>query len=108
MNPTITYLSPEKKKLSSLTFIKSQARAKNNPTNFNLLFYKYFIKEEHELNLKKYLIELYHDLSHLSLKEENGVSFETFICYLNIYILQNLFINYLNLFLIYTIQIEMV
>ena len=83
MNPTITYLSPEKKKLSSLTFIKSQARAKNNPTNFNLLFYKYFIKEEHELNLKKYLIELYHDLSHLSLKEENGVSFETFICYLN-------------------------
>ena len=83
MNPTITYLSPEKKKLSHLTFIKSHARAKNNPTNFNLLFYKYFIKEEHKLNLKKYLIELYHDLSHLSLKEENGVSFETFICYLN-------------------------
>ena len=63
--------------------LRSTIRAKNIPINFKMLFEKYFIKEENQINLKKYLVELYHDLSHFSLKEENGVSYETFIYFLN-------------------------
>ena len=63
--------------------LRSTVRAKNIPINFKMLFDKYFIKGENQINLKKYLVELYHDLSHFSLKEENGVSYETFIYFLN-------------------------
>ena len=63
--------------------LRSTVRTKNTPINFTILFEKYFIKEENQLNLKKYLIELYHDLSHFSSKEEKGVSYETFIYFMN-------------------------
>ena len=76
--------SPEiRKKRYNHTMLYSTIREKNKPINFNILFEKYFIKDENKLNLKKYLIELYHDLSHFSSNEEKGVSYETFIYFLN-------------------------
>ena len=63
--------------------LRSTVRTKNTPINFTILFEKYFIKEENQLNLKKYLIELYHELSHFSSKEDKGVSYETFIYFMN-------------------------
>ena len=76
--------SPDKRKrIAHISLLRSTIRAKNTPINFNILFEKYFIKEENKTNLKKYLVELYHDLSHFSSKEENGVSYETFIYFLN-------------------------
>ena len=79
-----SFSSPDKrKKTSRISLLRSTIRAKNTPINFNVLFEKFFIKEENLLNLKKYLIELYHDLSHFSSKEEKGVSYETFIYFLN-------------------------
>ena len=78
------YSSPSKiKRTTHFSLLRTTIRAKNTPINFNLLFEKYFINEENKINLKKYLIELYHDLSHFSSKEENGISYETFIYYLN-------------------------
>ena len=77
--------TPEKNKQSyRLSTIRTTLREKSKPINFSILFSKYFIKEENKKNLKKYLIELYHDLSHFSSREEKGVSYDTFIYYLNI------------------------
>ena len=84
----------------------NQQNNNNNPINFNLIFRRYFIQEKNKLNFKKYLIELYHDLSYLSSEEEKGVSKETFFYFLNmpIPIINNIFKlldkdknNYLNL-----------
>jgi hypothetical protein len=84
----------------------NQQNNNNNPINFNLIFRRYFIQEKNKLNFKKYLIELYHDLSYLSSEEEKGVSKETFFYFLNmpIPIISNIFKlldkdknNYLNL-----------
>ena len=77
-------LSPvnQRKRLRS-DLLRSTVRTKSTPINLKILFEKYFIKEENQINLKKYLVELYHDLSHFSSKEENGVSYETFIYFLN-------------------------
>ena len=78
------YSSPPKaKRATHLSLLRTTIRAKSTPINFNILFEKYFLKEEDKINLKKYLIELYHDLSHFSSKEENGISYETFIYFLN-------------------------
>ena len=78
------YSSPQQiKRTSNISLLGNTIRAKNSPINFNALFEKYFIKEYNKLNLKKYLIELYHDLSHFSSKEEKGISYDTFIYYLN-------------------------
>ena len=77
--------TPEKNKQSyRLSTLRTTLREKSKPINFSILFNKYFIKEENKKNLKKYLIELYHDLSHFSSREEKGVSYDTFIYYLNI------------------------
>ena len=77
--------TPEKNKQSyRLSILRTTLREKSKPINFSILFNKYFIKEENKKNLKKYLIELYHDLSHFSSREEKGVSYDTFIYYLNI------------------------
>ena len=102
-----TFKSPEtRKKIYHLSTLRTTLRAKNKPINFNILFSKYFIKEENKINLKKYLVELYHDLSHFSPKEEKGIPYDTFIYYLNmpIPIAANIFKlldkdknNYLNL-----------
>ena len=68
------YSSPPKaKRATHLSLLRTTIRAKSTPINFNILFEKYFLKEEDKINLKKYLIELYHDLSHFSSKEENGI-----------------------------------
>ena len=53
-----------------LSTLRTTLREKNKPINFGILFSKYFIKEENKINLKKYLVELYHDLSHFSPKKE--------------------------------------
>jgi len=73
-----------KDKRSRSTLFKKNKKIINNPINFNLLFKRYFISEENKLNFKKYLIELYHDLSYLSSEEEKGVSHETFFFFLDI------------------------
>ena len=76
--------SPDnKKRRFRLNIVNSTVRAKNTLVSFNHLFEKYFIKEENQKNLKKYLIELFHDLAHFSSNEEKGVSYETFIFFLN-------------------------
>ena len=85
---------------------ENQQNNNNNPINFNLIFRIYFIQEKNKINFKKYLIELYHDLSYLSSEEEKGVSKETFFYFLNMPfpIINNIFKlldkdknNYLNL-----------
>ena len=85
---------------------ENQQNNNNNPINFKLIFRRYFIQEKNKLNFRKYLIELYHDLSYLSSEEEKGVSKETFFYFLNMPfpIINNIFKildkdknNYLNL-----------
>ena len=50
--------SPDnKKRRFRLNIVNSTVRAKNTLVSFNHLFEKYFIKEENQKNLKKYLIE---------------------------------------------------
>ena len=78
------YFIRHKDKRSRSTLFKKNKKIINNPINFNLLFKRYFISEENKLNFKKYLIELYHDLSYLSSEEEKGVSHETFFFFLDI------------------------
>ena len=84
-----------KDKRSRSTLFKKNKKIINNPINFNLLFKRYFISEENKLNFKKYLIELYHDLSYLSSEEEKGVSHETFFFFLDIpFPISNNILNY--------------
>ena len=102
-----TFKTPERhKELYRFSTLRTTLREKNKPINFGILFSKYFIKEENKINLKKYLVELYHDLSHFSPNEEKGISYDTFIYYLNmpIPVAANIFKlldkdknNYLNL-----------
>ena len=80
-----TFKTPERhKELYRFSTLRTTLREKNKPINFGILFSKYFIKEENKINLKKYLVELYHDLSHFSPNEEKGISYDTFIYYLNL------------------------
>ena len=73
-----------KEKRSRSTLFRKQTKNINNPIKFKLLFKKYYIIEENILNFKKYLIELFHDLSYLSSEEEKGISRETFFFFLDI------------------------
>ena len=73
-----------KEKRSRSTLFKKSKNNNHNQIEFDLLFKKYFIPEENKLNFKKYLIELFHDLTYLSSEEEKGVSHETFFFYFNI------------------------
>ena len=73
-----------KDKRSRSTLFRKPTKNITNPINFKLLFKKYYITEENKLNFKKYLIELFHDLSYLSSEEEKGVSRETFFFFLDI------------------------
>ena len=80
-----TLKTPERHKdIHRLSILRTTLKERNKPINFSILFSKYFIKEENKINLKKYLVELYHDLSHFSPNEEKGISYDTFIYYLNI------------------------
>ena len=102
-----TLKTPERHKdIHRLSILRTTLKERNRPINFSILFSKYFIKEENKINLKKYLVELYHDLSHFSPNEEKGISYDTFIYYLNmpIPVAANIFKlldkdknNYLNL-----------
>ena len=102
-----TLKTPERHKdIHRLSILRTTLKERNKPINFSILFSKYFIKEENKINLKKYLVELYHDLSHFSPNEEKGISYDTFIYYLNmpIPVAANIFKlldkdknNYLNL-----------
>ena len=79
-----TLKTPERHKdIHRLSILRTTLKERNKPINFSILFSKYFIKEENKINLKKYLVELYHDLSHFSPNEEKGISYDTFIYYLN-------------------------
>ena len=77
------FLRKKEKRSFSLLF-KNPNKNISNPINFHLIFKKYYITEENKLNFKKYLIELYHDLSYLSSQEEKGISHETFLFFLDI------------------------
>ena len=80
-----TLKTPERHKdIHRLSILRTTLKERNKPINFSILFSKYFIKEENKINLKKYLVELYHDLSHFSPNEEKGISYDTFIYYLNL------------------------
>ena len=83
-NLNYNYNVRKKSKRSRSTLFKKNTEIHNNPINFNQVFKRYFIPEENKLNLKKYLIELYHDLSYLSIEEEKGVSRETFYFFLDL------------------------
>ena len=80
------FIIRKKDKRSRSTLFKKNSEYHNNQISFNLVFKRYFIEDENKLNLKKYLIELYHDLSYLSIEEEKGVSHETFLFFLDIQI----------------------
>lgn len=71
------------KRSRSVLFKKPQENTGSNPINFNLIFRRFFTQRNNKINLKKYLIELYHDLSYLSSDEDKGVSKETFYYYLD-------------------------
>ena len=74
----------KKDKRSRSTLFKNPKKTMSNPINYHLIFKRYYISEQNKLNFKKYLIELYHDLSYLSIEEKKGISRETFFFFLDI------------------------
>ena len=50
----------------------------SKPINFYQLFKKFFIPDENKLDFKKYLMELFYDLSYQSSEDNKGISKETF------------------------------
>ena len=77
------FIRKKDKRSRSLLFEK-QKKNLRNPINYYLIFKRYYITEENKPNFKKYLIELYHDLAHLSSEEKKGISRVTFFFFLDI------------------------